>query len=575
MKLIIAKTAGFCMGVRRAVEMVLAAPGRHQEPIYTYGPLIHNPQVLEMLAEKGIGVLESIPARGAGTVLIRAHGVPPDTPEALRAAGFLVIDATCPRVIKVQTIIGQHAGKGYATIIVGDRDHPEVTGLLGYAGSLGHVVSQLSDLDDLPTFARAIIVAQTTQNKSFFETVRHWVATHHPHYEVFDTICDSTAKRQAEVLRLAEAADALVVVGGRNSGNTRRLAEIAEASGKPTVHVETEDELDGAPLAGVHCVAVTAGASTPNWIIKRVCRRLETLPLERAGTWRHFCYSLQQTLLRTNTYVAVGAGGLCYACIQMQRLNRVLPLVFLAMLYVQSMHVLNNLTGQKEDRYNDPGRAFFYRRFRLVLAILAMLSGGVGLLMAFVAGPGPFIALLIMSVLGLSYNLNLAPANCNWKIRRIRDLPGSKTVLIALAWAMVTAILPALGEVGRVTGASVLVFAVACLLVFVRTAFFDILDVQGDRIVGKETLPIVLGEALTMRLLRAGLALAAIGLGLGAVSGLISDLGLVMLACPLFLYLVISAYCRGKIHPGVRLEFLVETQFVIAGALAFIWTVVT
>ena len=571
MKLLIAKTAGFCMGVRRAVELVLDAPKKHNEPIFTYGPLIHNPQVLEMLAEKGITVLDRIPPHGQGTVLIRAHGVPPDAHQRLAAAGFTVIDATCPRVIKVQTIIRRHARQGYATIIVGDPDHPEVVGLLGYAGKLGHVVHQMAELDRLPIFDRAIIVAQTTQNKHFFESVRRWADARHPHYRVFDTICDSTANRQAEARRLAESADALVVVGGRNSGNTQRLAEVAAETGKPTLHVETEDELDVDRLAGARTVAVTAGASTPNWIMKRICRRLELLPLERAGAWHQYLYSLQQTLLRTNTYVAVGAGCLCYACIWLQGLAGGVPMVFLAMLYVQSMHMLNNLTGQKEDRYNDPGRAFFYQRFRLVLAILAVLSGGVGLLLAFMAGAGPFAVLLVMSTLGLSYNLNLVPARQGRRVRRIRDLPGSKTVLIALAWGIVTAVLPALGALGRVTGATVVAFAVATLLVFVRTAFFDILDVQGDRIVGKETLPIILGEGTTMHLLYTSLAVAAGALAVSAALGLVSRLGLVLVLCPVLMGLFISAFNRRKIHPGVRLEFLLESQFVLAGALTLIW----
>jgi 4-hydroxy-3-methylbut-2-enyl diphosphate reductase len=446
-----------------------------------------------------------------------------------------------------------------------------VTGLLGYAGPSGRVVSRMADLEVLPPFERAIIVAQTTQNKDFFDTVQRWVADHHPHYKMFDTICDSTARRQAEVRRLAETADAVVVVGGRSSGNTRRLAEIAAASGKPAVHVETEAELDPRLLAGARSVAVTAGASTPNWIIKRVCRRLEMLPVERGGAWRHTCYRVQQTLLRTNTYVAVGAGGLCYACILLQRLDQGWPLVLLAVLYVQSMHVLNNLTGQKEDHYNDPGRAHFYQSHRFALALLALVSGGLGLLMAFWAGTKPFVVLAVMSLLGLSYNLNLVPARFGWRMRRIRDLPGSKTVLIALAWATVAALLPPLAQTGRIDAAALLVFAVSALLVFARTAFFDILDVQGDRIVGKETLPVVLGEAASMHLLRLALVLAAAGLALGVLGGLISRLALLLSACPLFLYLVFAAYTRGRIHPGVRLEFLIETHFVMAGVLAFLW----
>jgi 4-hydroxy-3-methylbut-2-enyl diphosphate reductase len=159
MKILIAKTAGFCMGVRRAVEMVLEAPEKHEGPICTYGPLIHNPQVLGLLEEKGITVCDRIPPWGRGTILIRAHGVPPDAKDGLAAAGFKVIDATCPRVIRVQTIIRKHAAKGYASIIIGDREHPEVIGLKGYAGENGYVAATLEDLQQLPRFEKAIIVA--------------------------------------------------------------------------------------------------------------------------------------------------------------------------------------------------------------------------------------------------------------------------------------------------------------------------------------------------------------------------------------------------------------------------------
>ncbi len=240
MKIIIAKTSGFCMGVRRAVEMVLDAPDQSTKPIYTYGPLIHNPQVLNLLQSKDIRVLDEIPNRGCGTVLIRAHGVPPTAKQHLKEAEFNVIDATCPRVIKVQTIIRKHAKKDYAVIIIGDKDHPEVIGLLGYARDNGHVVGDMEELAALPAFDNAIIVSQTTQNARLLESVINWAAENHPHYKIYNTICDSTERRQAEVQRLAEAVDAVIVVGGYNSGNTRRLAEIARQTGKPTYHIESE-----------------------------------------------------------------------------------------------------------------------------------------------------------------------------------------------------------------------------------------------------------------------------------------------------------------------------------------------
>ena len=150
MKILIAKTSGFCMGVRRAVEMVLDAPEKNENPIHTYGPLIHNPQVLEVLESKDISILDKIPDRGSGTVLLRAHGVPPETKRKLKDTGFHVLDATCPRVIKVQSIIRKHARQDFASIIVGDKNHPEVIGLLGYAGDSGYVVGSLEELEALP-----------------------------------------------------------------------------------------------------------------------------------------------------------------------------------------------------------------------------------------------------------------------------------------------------------------------------------------------------------------------------------------------------------------------------------------
>jgi len=244
MNVIIAKTAGFCMGVRRAVEMALDAPGSHEHPIYTYGPLIHNPHVLSLLEDKGITVLENIPENGTGTVLIRAHGVPPQIMKDLKKSGFTVIDATCPRVIKVQAILNAHTIQDYKAIIIGDREHPEVMGLLGHAGEKGYVIDSRKDLDDLPFLEKAIIVAQTTQNTGFYEEVKDWAKQKYPHYKLFDTICDSTAKRQVEVKQLAEKVDAIVVVGGYNSGNTHRLVEVARQTDTPAYHIETETELD-------------------------------------------------------------------------------------------------------------------------------------------------------------------------------------------------------------------------------------------------------------------------------------------------------------------------------------------
>ena len=572
MKIEIAKTAGFCMGVRRAVELALDAPGKYAEPIYTYGPLIHNPQVLSLFEKKGITVLKTIPERGAGTVLVRAHGVPPEDKQRLKDAGFKVVDATCPRVIRVQTIIRVHARKGFATIIVGDRDHPEVVGLVGYAGPSGHVVSTMADIAALPAFDQAIIVAQTTQNLKLYEQVKAWAAEKFPHYKTFDTICDSTEKRQAEVKQLADHVDAVIVVGGRDSGNTRRLAEIAGETGKPAYLMETEAELESCCLDRVDRVGITAGASTPNWIIKRVFRELEKLPAKRQVRFVRTVYSAIQTLLLTNVYVAVGAGCLCFASIRLLGLTTALAPVAVAMLYVLSMHLLNHLTGTAEDEYNDPERARFYERHRRLLSVLAIAAGGLGILFASAMGAAAFAILLIMSLLGLSYNLYLLPDGFGFKYRRIKDIPGSKTFLIAVAWGVVATLLPGITGRGTLTVAIGGVFVWATALVFARTAFFDLLDVQGDRIMGKETLPILLGNRKTAVLLKATLVGCMILVAAGSAIGLIAGLGFFLTLCPAAMLILVSAYEKGRMLPSMRLEFLVESLLLLSGVITLIWT---
>ena len=561
------------MGVRRAVEMVLDAPNKHENPICTFGPLIHNPQVLDLLREKDISTLEHIPEYGTGTVLIRAHGVPPQTKQNLKKAGYKIIDATCPRVIKVQTIIRKHAQKGYAAIIIGDKDHPEVIGLLGYAEGKGFVVDNLDDLDSLPSFKKAIVVAQTTQNTLFFEEIKKWANNKFPHYKIFETICDSTAKRQAEVQSLADSVDVVIVVGGQNSGNTKRLAEISKKTGKPTYHIEAESEIDVDALSEAKCIGITAGASTPNWVIKKIYRTLEALPYKKKQGLQRVIFPIQRVLLLTNIYVSIGAGCLCYACIKIQGITNNLHHVLISMLYVLSMHILNNLIGTKADRYNDPDRSSFYNKNKILLAFLAFTAGGIGLMTAYSVGWIPFLILFGMSIMGLSYNLRLIPKRFAYdKYSRLRDIPGSKTVLIAMAWGIVTSVLPRLSVSGNIHLNTAIIFLWSLSLVFVRTAFFDILDMQGDRIVGKETIPILLGEKRALRLLK---TILVINFGILFVSSafqLISSFGFALLICPAFVFIMLSAHERGYMLPGIRLEFLVESNFVMAGVMTLIWS---
>ncbi len=574
MKIIVAKTAGFCMGVRRAVEMVLDASKKNKGSIYTFGPLIHNPQVLKILEEKGIHVIDEIPKKGSGTVLIRAHGIPPDKAEQLRNAGFNVIDATCPRVIKVQTIIKNHAKKGYASIIVGDRDHAEVIGLLGYAGEKKVVIGSMEDLNKIPLFEKAIIVAQTTQNTHFFQEVKTWFRAHHPSYQIFDTICGSTEKRQNEVKGLSQTVDAVIVVGGYTSGNTQRLYEIAQRSGKPSFHVEDESQLDLSSLCHAKAIGITAGASTPNWVIRRIYRSLETTPFQAGRRFQKFFFSILTILLFSNVYLSLGALCLCYACTRLQGIDHFLPYGLIAYFYVQSMHIFNNLTGRRADRYNDPDKALFYDKNKLILAALAILSAIAGLIMSMASGLIIFLLFLLMSLIGLLYNIRIISRGfMGIKSGRIKDIPASKTILIALAWAMITTFFAPLSVYGFTTVSSLFVFLWSAGLVFVRTAFFDILDMYGDRMVGRETLPIVLGEKSTNLILKSTLVILAVTGILASLFQLTTNLGYALAISPVFFLTLLMLHEKGHLMHSLRLEFLVETNFLITGMITGIWII--
>ncbi len=575
MKITIAKTAGFCMGVRRAVELALDAANRTDDSICTYGPLIHNPQVLNILEEKGISVIREIPEKGSGTVLVRAHGVPPEDREKLRNAGFNVIDATCPKVIKVQSIIAKHSRQGYAVIIVGDRAHPEVIGLLGYAGKNGYVAETMDALTALPKFDKAIIVAQTTQNKVFFEAVTAWAQTLDQNYRVFNTICDSTESRQEDVKNLAEKVDAVVVVGGYESGNTKRLFDIARDAGKPAVHIETEAELDISQLGTPGHIAITAGASTPNWIIKRVYREIENRMMSNRRCFKRWRFLIHRNLLLSNVYLAMGAGCLTYAAAMLQGIDPAPSSILMAVLYLLCMHTFNNLIGITSDRYNDPDRAIFYQQNKILLSALIGLFGLGGLLTAYNMGPLFLLLLLCMSFMGIVYIISLVPQSIAGSFKpKIRDIPGSKTVLVALAWGIVTTIVPALDGFGQIRLITVLILLWTVSLVLVRTAFFDILDMQGSRIVGKETIPILLGEKKTMGLLKNLAGLMMIVMCIASAVGAVSTLGYLLSLCPLSMLMFLSAYERGGIPSGLRQGFLMESHFILAGLLTALWALI-
>jgi 4-hydroxy-3-methylbut-2-enyl diphosphate reductase len=279
-RIIVAKSAGFCWGVQRAFNKVLDIARNHPErrPVFTYGPLIHNPQAVEMLSQQGIAAIDDIPEKLDGTVVIRTHGIPPAERRLLECSGAIVCDATCPDVGIIQGTVRKHLRAGYFIVIIGHREHPEVKALLGFAEKSGACVNSAQEVASLPdNLGNVCVVSQSTQQRENFNSLVDQLKKRYPQCLVFDTICRSTDMRQQEVRELAGQVDAMVVVGGRNSSNTNRLAEISRAMGTLTYLIETDAEIDPSEFSAFNAIGVTAGASTPRWVIERVVARLEAI----------------------------------------------------------------------------------------------------------------------------------------------------------------------------------------------------------------------------------------------------------------------------------------------------------
>ncbi len=560
------------MGVRRAVETTLDIIQKEDTGVSTFGPLIHNPQVLDLLGERGVKVLQEVPAQESGTVIIRAHGVPPVQKEKLKMAGATVKDATCPHVVRVQVIIRKYLKQGYGTVIIGDRNHAEVEGLMGFAGGMGQVVSNREDVKKLQLNSPYIIVSQTTQDETVFAELSSIILERFPGGKVFNTICDATHKRQEEVRSLCGDVEAMIVVGGKSSANTQRLAEIAEGMGCPVFLVETEDELDLDGLAKYECVGVTAGASTPTWMISRVVRILEAIPAKGEGKLKQVAGKLLWFLLATNVYVSLAGGALTYTAEILQN-NVPKPSHFLiSFFYLLAMHNLNRFTDRKLQKFSDPLRALFYEKYRWPLLITLALSLAFALTLVFAHGVRPFFLLTGMSIFGILYSVQVIPKSLipNIRIRGLREIPGSKTFLVAVAWAFVTTLIPAWSD-SRNPG--LLTFGVlffVMLLVFVRNALFDVFEVQGDRIVGRETLPVCIGEKKTLFILNIIMALLLVLLLLMPLFGFMSEAGFWLLPGIVYIIGLTLLYNRGKISQGPKLEFYLDTVFYLLAGLAWL-----
>ena len=279
MKILVAKKAGFCFGVKRAIDIAFDIAKKAKSGVYTFGPLIHNPQVVERLRQEGIDSIDDIYSDRIKTLIIRTHGVPPGIYRETSSRGYKVVDATCPFVKKAQRHAMTLKNEGYKIVIVGNREHPEVKGLIGFTGD---DVITVEDPESLPVIkGRVGIIVQTTQRFETLKEVVLRVIDSAREIKIYNTICDYTARRVRETEELAKRVDMVIVVGGKNSSNTTQLYKLSRKNCNKVYHIETVNELEDGWFEGVESVGITGGASTPNWIIEDVVKKVKEISERR------------------------------------------------------------------------------------------------------------------------------------------------------------------------------------------------------------------------------------------------------------------------------------------------------
>ncbi len=570
MKVIVAKTAGFCWGVKRAMDAVLEASARHDgEKVQTLGPLIHNPQALELIGKRGVAVAEAPDKVENGTVVIRAHGIPIQDLRGLKerqAKGEVkIVNATCPEVAKVHNKIKKWSPKGYFTVILGSHGHAESVAHRSFAEHGSQIVANMGEAMALApeVLKKVLVVAQTTFTVKDFHEIVDYLRDRSEDMVVENTICEDTWTRQDEAKALAQAVDTVIVVGGKASSNTKHLAELAHHYGKPVQYVETASELDLTQFTGKETVGVLAGASTPTWLVDEVVDVLEQLG-DGPSRWRSFV----QAAFGSSSFLALGTAFATVGVHHWLGLSRHWTYPVITAAYVLAMYLLNPFLDPHGLGAKGPARARFLERNRRTLIGAALVALVLALGLAAYEGPKALAVMAFATVLGLVYKLQ-TPGGIS-----LRRIPGSKDLVVAAALATVAVVMPLWQEGAPWNLRGFAAMFLIGTLAFARTVIYDIRDMQNDQVLGKETLPIAIGKRGAKIVLATLLSILVAGTVWltfeNRHTGHPFLVALVLVLCASYPLVYLWAYHERFTTGKHRLELSVELSFYLVGLLALV-----
>jgi 4-hydroxy-3-methylbut-2-enyl diphosphate reductase len=456
---------------------------------------------------------------------------------------------------------------------VGDDGHAEVTGLLGYTDGNGYVISSPEEVSGLPDMEKICIVAQTTQDMNTFALIVEKLKQRYGNHKVFDTICSSTSRRQEEVISLSEDVDAMIVVGGRGSANTNRLVQISESRGTPTYLVETEDELDLRKLVDYGVIGVTAGASTPNWLLQRVVDKVQNYQNKRINKIRIFTEKALTILIGSFMYIGIGAASFSYSSSVLLGINPRIKFCAIATLFLFSMYVLNYFSNKEAAALSELSRAKLYEKHQGVFMVLGIVAAIISSVLAFTVNIEAFFCVFFASLFGIAYRISIIPKKFSRivRYRSLAQIPGSKEMFISIAWAVSTGLIPFLGSPASSLSSLPVVLAFTFSMVFIRTVLLDVRDVQGDRIIGKETIPIAIGKNNTKAILVVMSILLTILLIISPMNGWTSGFSYYLLPCVVYACGYLYLYHKRLIPSGLACESITDFNFILAGIMVAIW----
>lgn len=553
--LYLADTAGFCWGVKRAVDIAMSTANKSKKAIYTYGPLIHNPQTLIILEKLGINILNDLnDLPRSGTVIVRAHGITLEEREKLGMSGLEIVDATCPKVKRIQKIISKNIKKAQKIYIYGDKDHSEVRGLLGYAANKGIVVDN-SNKEILNISGPSILLCQTTVNKKSWEDFTNAVRKKCKDIRVYNTICDATTQRQEELRDILQIVDLMIIIGGKNSANTQRLYNISREYTHNVIHIENPNELDKKQIRGFEKIGVTAGASTPAFVIQNAMELIGDAKKEKKGSILRLSSYFIRYFYLSDIYSSIGIAGLSYMLQGWLGLGKSIFPVFTLFFFFWGLLLMNHLLSTQDRILNNFIKVDFYNRYARPLTIVSLISLSFSILLTYMHNLYSLPVLIFTLLLSYAYQKPL-------KFLPLKNVKASKDFVFSAAICVISTIFPLLffNEMNitpNILFPAIFIFFVA----LIRSLLFDIRDMNRDKIFGKETLPILIGKEKTEAMIY---ALSVILMAILSYSCLFIEISsaCVLLFIPIaYIFLCILLYKKGIVSKGIAYDFLVETIF--------------